>query len=184
MEISNKILKLDNNIAEAYYSKACAYFSLKDYSNALMELKNAICLFPDNFDYYKLVADIYAINNNYDEAILYYKEIIQNSSPNPKIFVEIAKCFEIINNYVEANTYYLRAYAVASNDVDYILEYADFLIRTNKTSKALSFLKNIIKKYNLNNAENPIKAKYLLIKIDYINSKAKYTKWFYNFLYR
>ena len=93
LQKSDKVLY---NSDYAFYVRALAYYTEKNYKKALTEIEKAISKNPDNINYMKCKSEILNASGEYKEALNTLKEIDKKNL----IFIETVKSIEKVRYYI------------------------------------------------------------------------------------
>ena len=110
LNILNKI-EYQNGVSEVVsIEKYKYYLNIKKYKIAENEILKLIKYFPDNYNYYGILAETYAIENKRKEALKYYFFILNNDSFNIKALTSLARFYLNTNDTDNARITYNKVF--------------------------------------------------------------------------
>jgi tetratricopeptide (TPR) repeat protein len=114
----------DVNAAEYQFAIAECYFKLNEYQLALVEYEMLVELYPHSDYFYRArfqIANIYALQEDWDQAIALHEELMQNSRLPEQLSadnkLELAFCYEQNERFEEALLLYEELLVVDSENV-------------------------------------------------------------------
>ena len=85
-----KAIRLNPENGDLYQGRARAYIQEGDLSSALIDMKQAIKVDPDNYHHYSLIDYILFKSKDYDQIIKYWKQYIRRHQDDGRAYVEIS----------------------------------------------------------------------------------------------
>lgn len=103
LDILDELIYNNRQFDKAYYYRALYLIELnEDYSSAIKDLKKALKIKPNCYDYNALLSDIYFKKNKYSKALKYGKTTFDLSPYNRKDVFRLAQIYYRVSNYKEA----------------------------------------------------------------------------------
>ncbi len=154
---ANLSLDLDKNLAEAYAIIASISLITGEYEKAISNYKVALSINPSKEEYYTRIAECYYILENYNDSYSYFKEASNFDITNAQYRYYMAKC-SIYNNDTEnaiANFSVMKRLSPAN--IEYIEEYADYLLMIGEKKKAVAIMESTLKLLNNKDKKEDLK---------------------------
>ena len=145
--LSEFALKLDINDGNLYRLRGDIYYNLADYDKAIENYKQGLLLMPAEESLYEKIAKSYYNQADYETSYLYYKEASEINITNAQYFYYMAKCSEHKKDIEETKRNYFNARRIQPNNLNYLKEYVEFLMKSNEKKEAMSVLKSSLKNY-------------------------------------
>ena len=145
----NKYIASDPRQADGYHLRGLCYEKTTEYQYAVLDLRRAIRLDPNNRQ----------IKNDLDRVIsiwhqqLYrkiegHKRDVAIDPNNPYSYLEIGKCYRWLEEWNDAETWYDRYLERDDNaSADEIIRYTEILAKTGSITKGEKVLKKYVERY-------------------------------------
>lgn len=156
--VSPKIMdKKIDSILIMIYNKACFFYEIQDYNQALSTTKEILGI-DKNFGLaYQLQAKIFRKQNNIIKAIERYKLAVSKNIVNPTIYNNIGLCYMRLEQYSQAIEYLKKAYNLDPKNVNILYNIASTLRDTKDFGQALIYYKKLLTlEYDYPNLHNEI----------------------------
>jgi tetratricopeptide (TPR) repeat protein len=125
-------------------------FKKKDYAGSVELFKTASAIDTD-VDFAVNVSTAYTKKGNFQEALNYLLTQQDRFSKNPKWVGEVAWCLGELGESEKAIEKYREAFALDSDDEDYLIDYVNLLIDSEKTKDALAAVERFEEKHASDN---------------------------------
>jgi tetratricopeptide (TPR) repeat protein len=139
-----KAIELEIDNSDFYFTRAQAYFKIKDFKNAIYDFEKALELNPEitNSEYiYSEIAKCYVGIGDFEKALENYNMEI-NLGENALAYSERAIFYDsYLNDFEKANLDFKKAIELAPNTNNIILQYLNFLYSNKKYEQALEISK-------------------------------------------
>jgi tetratricopeptide (TPR) repeat protein len=143
---------LNNGKAENLEVSADIFFNDKDFSNAkdiYLKLLTQKISKKQKFKYYERIADIYALQNNYEESLEYYRNALTLYSKKPQIHSKIGDIFSKNDLYNLAETSFEKALKIDKNWTQAQKGICNIYYNHGLYDKAAKYCSEIIQKENI-----------------------------------
>lgn len=113
--------EIEKNIGiteEIIIQKVKIYKGLRKYDKAIEEIKKLIELYPEETNYYGMLAEIYLANNQKDSAFATYQKILQIDPANALVHLSLADYYNSIQDKENAHKEICRAFENENLDID------------------------------------------------------------------
>lgn len=115
LKYANKAVLLSPNNSFCHYRRGFCLYNLGRYDDALKAFKETERLKFDVFDYYELIAYIYSLNNNYEEALKYLNKQLLTRNSYSGLYMTKAYILEAMGHINEANKNWEKYYTLSSH---------------------------------------------------------------------
>lgn len=130
-------------VTEAYVSYYEKFEANPLYLNIASEKSKSLS--ESNNEHVKILIHLHYINNDYKKAIAYTDKI---SQPDAWTAYRLAKSYERLNQFSLAATWYDKALEIQSNNLDFMLQYANMLIKNKQFRSAQPLIEKHLKLYS------------------------------------
>lgn len=113
---SQMAIQKDPKYAEAYYVDGVITNMIGNHSQAIIRLRRAITLSPDQSDYYIALGDVYYAQEKYNEALSEYKRALKVPNPSEKAYYMIGVAYMGLNDEKQALEAFYEAKEKNVND--------------------------------------------------------------------
>ncbi|MCL2025404.1 MAG: tetratricopeptide repeat protein [Leptospirales bacterium] len=139
----NKIIVMNNKIAEAFYYLGKIYEDAKDYSLAILNYKKADELRPD-IEMTLHIGYLYGLRQNYNEAFRHFA-MVNSAQPDNALPYFYHGVFSIYNmDYKTAEKKLLRAVELDNKSESHYFYLAIAMQKNDKTKEALNYLEKAV----------------------------------------
>ena len=118
------------------------YQDLGNTPKAREVLEQCIGINPDNMDYFRLMADIFRQEDNYESSLLYFKKVSEKE-PSYDIFAQMGDCAEKLNDINLAIDYYNEALILRPTEIKIMFRLVLAYYSVNEPEKAITVSQNI-----------------------------------------
>ncbi|BBN80181.1 hypothetical protein PA25_01660 [Pseudoalteromonas sp. A25] len=115
-----------------------------DYPSALTFLDLVINSAPNDYWALQAYADISLLNDSPVKAIKAYRQLLKKTPNDSKTLTNLSIALALIGDYEQSSKNAYKAYTLSSNNVSYILNYADSLIYKGEETQAKHLYQKII----------------------------------------
>ncbi|AZB43324.1 hypothetical protein CEF21_14000 [Bacillus sp. FJAT-42376] len=107
-------------------------------------LREAAAIDPGHAEAVLILANIYLQQEQYDEIIELLEEVMKYEEEDPQYFWLLGKSYNETENFSQASDYYERAYKFFKDHVEFLEEYARFLVEEGNRQKAMELFRRIL----------------------------------------
>lgn len=148
-------IEKENGFSEVIsFSRYKYFFDIRNYKRAELELKKLIQYFPENYNYYGMLAEVYAIQKRNNEAFKFYNILLKYDAKNVPALISFGRFYISLHDTANANVYFNKLFddtgILISKKIDAISEFG----KENIGSYSVHFLKNKIYILVQNNPQN------------------------------
>ncbi len=147
--VLNKLIALHPNDLDLQYKKAEIYANINEEVKAKVVYRNIIDQFPDSYEAYYNLSDMYLQNLRYDSAIYFQNQIIAQDSSESAPFLNLAHIYERRFWYSSASDYFNRYLQlnpdnlVAKKEFEELQDKMNYINRLQQQRERLSNVKNL-----------------------------------------
>ncbi|MDF2535082.1 MAG: tetratricopeptide repeat protein [Bacillales bacterium] len=139
-----KGLELDEYHKELRLYLAQLYILKNDLEQSIKILQETIAIDPAYFEASLTLAKLYIQKEEYERAIDLIIEIQKNSEEDPQFNWILASSYNGIEDYKMASKYFEEANNVFSENIEFLEEYAEFLIEEGKRDEARNVILKLL----------------------------------------
>lgn len=142
LELINKALTIDSEYEDGYIILGKIYLNKGDGSSAIKNFDKALQINNKDPEAMTLKAEIYALINNYDEAINLLNEAIKNDSTYSHAYNVLAEIYANKKDYSNASQYYEKYISASESTPEKLKRYASMLYINQEYEKAIKILES------------------------------------------
>lgn len=144
IEIFNKCIELDYEVAVSRFQRGLCYYILKQYQNAIDDFTAYEAAFPDKTDTYLYMGLCYQAQEKYDNAIVYFQKSISADISVGDCNFHIGNCYYNKGEFAKAIPYYTTAIDQKAQLYPALLNRGVAYVKLNKYNEAKVDLKRVI----------------------------------------
>lgn len=174
-----KALKLCNELEEEIgiseeisLLKKRIFVKRKEYESAYKTIKDIIVTFPDKYNYYGVLAELYNSNEELDKAEKTYKELLVQQPDYGLGYLGLAELLIAQKKIKESTDNYIKGFK--SSDTEFTIKLNSYLALVNYMKKDTTFNKTAEALIDTLIVEHPKESHLHLIKSDYCFEKKNY----------
>ncbi len=137
-------------LSEQFFTEGEKYFILEDLSRSLAFFQKSLELNPNNAATNYKIAEIYNLNNDFDNALLHASEATRLQRKNKYYYLLLAEIYTKRTEYGKATEVYEELMNEIDGSDQYLFETAALYIYQEKYDEALSCYDRIEAKYGIN----------------------------------
>lgn len=145
IKVYDQILQIDSSNSVAHYSKASAYFLLKDYKNAEISYKNAILNDETNGNYYICLVNTLKEQGELEKALLVVKSAMDKGVKEVEIYITGGKILSLMGRVSDGIKFFQYAIDIHPQSIKARLNKSINLIELKENEKAIEELDQIKK---------------------------------------
>jgi tetratricopeptide (TPR) repeat protein len=142
---AKKGLELDEYQKELRYYLAQLYILKNDLDQSVKILQETIAIDPTYLEAVLTLAKLYIQLEDYALAVDLIEEIQKENEEDPQFAWILASSYNGLENFKKAEKYYREAKTLFSDNVEFLEEYAEFLIEEGKRDDAKEVIINLLK---------------------------------------
>jgi len=144
-------LKYDEFNKELYLYGGKVALKMKKEQEAIQMLKEALALDPGYIEAALILTNYYNATERYDETIDTLTEIMTKYDEfDPKFHWNLAKAYHETEQYSDALNHYQRAYTFFKEDIDFLQEYAFFMLEEGDRKLAKQLFEKVLQEDSTN----------------------------------
>jgi len=117
MAASKKALKYKPLFADPYNNMAAIYVRQGKYEEATKEMEQASKLFPDDYNYLRILAELSQVKGQLNKAIDFFKKASECAPKNADLYAKLGKIYFDQKNYKEAEAQFKKAIDLEANNI-------------------------------------------------------------------
>lgn len=117
IEASKNALKYKPLFADPHNNLAAIYVRQGRYDEAIKEMEQASFIFPDDYNYLRILGELYQVKGQINKAIKLLKEAIEYNPKNTDLYAKLGKIYFDKKRYKEAEIQFKKAIELAPNNI-------------------------------------------------------------------
>jgi tetratricopeptide (TPR) repeat protein len=140
----------NRRLTEQYFTEGEKYFILEDYTKSLAFFQKALELDPENAAIHYKLAEIYAKNNEFDNALIHAIQARDFDPANKYYYLLLADVYTSKSDFSKASEVYEELVKNIPGTEEYLFQAAALYIYQQKYDEALECYSRIEEKYGIN----------------------------------
>ena len=150
-EISpNEFTEKDQRLTEQFFTEGEKYFILEDYIKSMAFFQKALEMDPENPAIHYKIAEIYAKNNEFDNALIHALKAQESNPGNKYYYLLLADIYTSKSDFNKAAEVYEDLIKKIPGTEEYLFQVAALYIYQQKYNEALDCYDRIEEKFGIN----------------------------------
>ncbi len=147
---SDELTEKDQRLTEQFFTEGEKYFILEDYTKSMAFFQKALEMDPENAAIHYKIAEIYAKNNEFDNALIHALEANKSDPNNKYYYLLLADIYTSKSDFSKAAEVYEELIKKIPGTDEYLFQVAALYIYQQKYDKALDCYDRIEEEFGIN----------------------------------